>query len=665
MSTATKLGAQAKSMSDQTVTDFNDLKRYLQTDHRFSHFRYEERDPGIVMLNSKDVPVVILDQSIWSETELFRPFINDAHSGAYCLLCAVSADGLGLLPQSMEQPEVNTLPLPLSTSHLGNLIASYYSTQKLINQIRTEHRAATEDSEAVKYVLQISRELNGIRDIDRLLSLILSKARDITQADAGSIYVVDSPTSNVRDGWIHFKITQNESVYQNLSEFKLPINESSMVGSAIIHRTSINIPDLYQLSEDPAKNPYGAKHDRTWDQRIGYECHSMLTLPMYDIAHNVVGVIQLINRKKNSRAKLQTSKDFAEQVIAFDEETLEYARIVAQQAGIALENAMLTEEKEALFEGFVNASVKAIEQRDPTTSGHSHRVAKLTLSLAQLINKVEIGPLRAISFNDDQMKEIEYASLLHDFGKLGVREQVLVKAKKLYPGELELIQERWEVIRSRIEIDYLREYVNYLTSPGMYPPGFSPSYLDKEKQKKLTEIEDYYEFILKANEPTILEQHGFERLKDIANMSFFDTRGKARQFLLSNELKALSVSRGSLTPEEFSEIKSHVEHTYEFLRKIPWGKKFANVPQIAAKHHEKLDGTGYPTAAFAEEIPVQSRIMTIADIFDALTASDRPYKKAVPAEKALDILEMEVKAQKCDPEIFKIFVSSECYKLVL
>jgi hypothetical protein len=215
------------------------------------------------------------------------------------------------------------------------------------------------------------------------------------------------------------------------------------------------------------------------------------------------------------------------------------------------------------------------------------------------------------------------------------------------------------------EIECLKKIVNFLQAPALFPMGASPTQFEEERDNKLRELEVYYQFIQKANEPTVLEQGGFERLKDIANFSFKDTRGSIRAFLEGDELRALSVSRGSLTSDEFAEIQSHVTHTYDFLRRIPWGKRLSNVPQIAAKHHEKLDGTGYPNSSESGEIPIQSRMMTIADIFDALTASDRPYKKAVPVDKALDILSMEVKSGKLDAELFKIFWESKLYTSVL
>jgi HD-GYP domain-containing protein (c-di-GMP phosphodiesterase class II) len=386
---------------------------------------------------------------------------------------------------------------------------------------------------------------------------------------------------------------------------------------------------------------------------------------MFDISHNVIGVIQLINRKRNRQVQLRAPENFREMVVPFDEVDQEMAEIVAQQAGIALENANMQQNIQDLFDGLVNASVTAIEQRDPTTSGHSHRVAHLTVGLAQIVHNMGEGIYRDIRFNADQMQEIKYASLLHDFGKLGVRENVLVKAKKLYPWEMDRMLTRFELIRASHEIDYLRKVIEYLQTPDHFPMGANPYTFEFEKNQRVAELEEYLRFVIKANEPTVLEQGGFEKLKDIANLHFKNLKGEKHPYLLSEELKALSVSRGSLTREEFAEIQSHVTHTFEFLRQIPWGKRLANVPQIAAKHHEKLDGSGYPTSAEADEIPIQTRMMTIADIFDALTAADRPYKKAVPVDRALDILEMEVKGGKVDVELFRLFCESKVYEPVL
>lgn len=637
----------------------------LLSDEAFCAYTIETPDSDIVSISRDGLTHILMGANLWNSFERRLPFLESANQPGISLVCTGTDTDFAAFPAELRRPDVQQMGLPVSKLNLVAILQSIHNLQTLISHSNAAAKEIQEANQNVKYVMSISRELNGERNIPKLLNLILSKARDICSADAGSIYTVESPTSNVKDGTIHFRFTQNDSITQNLSEFSMPVNEGSIVGNACIHAAPINIPDLYRLSSNPAENPYGARHDRTWDARIGYESHSMLTVPMFDISHNIVGVIQLINRKRNRLTKLAGPENFAEMVVPFDEFDQEMAEIVAQQAGIALENANMQQNIQDLFDGLVNASVTAIEQRDPTTSGHSHRVAHLTVGLANVVNKMSEGIYKDVKFNSDQMQEIKYASLLHDFGKLGVSENVLVKAKKLYPWEMDRMLTRFDLIRASHEIDYLKKVIEYLQSPDHFPMGANPYTFEYEKNQRINELEEYLKFVVKANEPTVLEQGGFEKLKDIANLNYKNMRGERHPYLLSDELKALSVSRGSLTREEFAEIQSHVTHTFEFLRQIPWGKKLANVPQIAAKHHEKLDGSGYPTSAEANEIPVQTRMMTIADIFDALTAADRPYKKAVPVDRALDILEMEVKGGKMDPELFRLFCESKVYEPVL
>ncbi len=651
--------------SETVLRSFDELCACLLQGESWKGLRVEIPGPGLVSLEHEDVTLVFIDRAVWQNTQSLQPFLASAEDSSLAFVCVGSDEYWPEFSKTLEEVSFRYLSLPLRATQLHHHTQNFARLQKMVLAAEKNNLNVKETSENVKYVLRISRELNGIRDTKKLLSLILQKAREITNADAGSIYTVDWNDQREADSRIVFKVTQNETVHQELEEFSIKISEDSMVGCAVVHGKAINIPDLYKLDPDPNKNPYRARHDKSFDSRTGYQCHSMLTLPMYDISYRVIGVIQLINRRNAGVFNLKGVQDYDQAVTPFTETDLEYAEIVAQQAGIALENAMLTQEKEDLFEGFVHAAVTAIEQRDPTTSGHSHRVAKLTLGQAETLNKITTGPFKDVNFTKAQMKEIEYASLLHDFGKLGVREQVLVKAKKLYPWELDLLLERFEHIRSRYEVEYLREYVAFLNGKATLAPGFGPDTFRASFEGKAAELDEYLTFILKSNEPTVLEQGGFERLKDIANLNFRDAKNRTRPLLSYRELEALSVSRGSLTREEFAEIQSHVTHTYEFLRKIPWGRSFPNVPAIAAKHHEKLDGTGYPTGSHDGDIPTQTRLMTIADIFDALTASDRPYKKAVPVHKALEILDMEVKSKKVDPELFKIFCESKVYLSVI
>jgi len=640
-------------------------------------------ESGFIHIKNESLHILALPPEIWTKPNLLKKVTNPGPSTGTVVLMLTNKTSTmnnlndvlatqGAIPQWMAEAPVQTATLPTTgavwRSTINNILQLhkfFLKSDKIGDDLRS-------DSENIKSVMSISRELNGERDIPRLLNLILLKAREVCCADAGSIYTIESSvesngiTAHQKPGdeILHFRFTQNHSVKQNLSEFKLPINRNSIVGNAVLNRDTINIPDLYALDSDPEKNPFKIRHDRSWDERIAYQSRSMLTLPMFDISHQVIGVIQLINCKKNAAKRLLTPADFASEVCPFDAKSVSYVEIVAQQAGIALENARMTEEIQKLFDGLVDASVTAIEQRDPTTSGHSHRVSALTVELARVVDRTDTGKYGKVSFNDDEMREIRYASLLHDFGKLGVREAVLVKANKLYPEDLALIQERFNLVRASYEIDYLKTQLNIMQRPDMMALGMNPEQLQAERDQRNRMLDEFMTFIQRANQPTVLEQGGFDRLKDIANIHFHDINNEERRLLQDHEVKALSVSRGSLTAEEFAEIQSHVVHTYEFLRKIPWGKKLANVPQIAAKHHEKLDGSGYPTSAVAEQIPVQSRMMTISDIYDALSAADRPYKKSLPPEKSLDILEMEVKAGKLDADLFGLFVESKAYMVV-
>lgn len=641
----------------------------ILADERLTSWRptLSGKDQQSLTLTKDGFTQVILGPESFMSFDRIQFQVENHKLPLHALICAGSEEELQNLPLEAVQAGALTLGLPTSQSSVHACLNSVLSFQHALTNANAEREVLEETTENVKYVMSISRELNGERDIPKLLNLILLKARQICKADAGSIYTIDYAhgSSKLEDAKLRFRFTQNSSIKPDFSEFTIPIDNKSIVGNAVIHQKPINIPDLYDLSDDASKNPFGVKHNRSFDQRTGYESHSMLTLPMFDISHRVIGVIQLINRKRDWTHDLRSTQDFKDQVVPFHDRDEEYAEIVAQQAGIALENAEMHNEIRRLFDGFVNASVTAIEQRDPTTSGHSHRVAKLTTGLAKAVDRSDAPHFNNIKFTEDQMQEIEYASLLHDFGKLGVRENVLIKAKKLYPWQFESLLERFELIRASIEISFMRSQINFINNPAAFPMDFSLENLAELRNVKIAELDDFLSFIIKANEPTVLEQGGFDRLNEIAKMTFEDVRGIKKSYITADELKALSVSRGSLTSEEFAEIQSHVVHTYEFLRKIPWGHRLSNVPEIAAKHHEKLDGTGYPNQAVAPQIPIQSRMMAIADIYDALTAADRPYKKAVSAEKALDIINMDVRGGKIDGQLFELFVASGIFKIVL
>jgi len=500
-----------------------------------------------------------------------------------------------------------------------------------------------------------SRAMASERDIGKLLALILESCRHVTGADAGSVYVVEDEAGAKR---LRFMLSQNDSIPINFREFTLAVDGNSIVGQAVLSGQPINIPDLSKLRE--ATQTRTLSHNRSFDDKTGYRARSMLTVPMMSAMGEVIGVVQLINKKRDPARPLGDSE-----AVPFDAAAEELALAWVAQAGVSLEKALLYDEIRQMFDGFVDAAVVAIEQRDPTTSGHSRRVATLSVELARRVDALPDGPLAAVRFDETQLQQIEYAAVLHDFGKVGVRERVLVKARKLYEEDRRAIQLRFAYIKKALQAEYAERKLRVAMELARDDAARRFAEIDGELGSKLDELDQAWAFVNRANEPTLMEQGGLERLVEIARMTYLASDGELRPYLEREEVAALQIPRGSLTEVERVEIQSHVVHTFNFLNSIPWGKRYADVPRIAGAHHEYLNGSGYPHHLGSAGIPVESRIMTIADIFDALTASDRPYKKAVPIDRALGIIEGEVKAGKCDAELFRLFVEAEVYKKVV
>ena len=505
---------------------------------------------------------------------------------------------------------------------------------------------------------RIGVALSSERDISSLLTLILQKMREITSADAGSLYLIEQVNENERR--LRFKLTQNDSLQFPFKEMTMPITEQSMAGYVAIHGEVINLPDAYAI---PATRPF--KFNPKIDQETGYRCRSMLTLPMKDAKGEMLGVIQLINRKRNWSVRLANPEIVDQEVKPFSPHAERMALSLASQAAVAYENSKLYQDIETLFEGFVKAAVTAIEQRDPTTSGHSFRVSTLTVGLAETVDRAPEGTYGDVKFTREQMKEIRYAALLHDFGKVGVREEVLVKAKKLYPLQLELVQQRFDYIRKELEARANQRKLQFMLEKSREEALTQVGLLDEEYKRQLAEVDDYLQFVLQVNEPTVLPEGNFERLIDVAKRTYTDPKGLEHNYLLPHEVRFLSIRKGSLDPDERLQIESHVIHTFNFLNQIPWTKEIKDIPAIARAHHEKLNGQGYPYNLSSDEIPLQSKMMTVCDIFDALSASDRPYKRAVPVEKALQILEFGVKDKELDPILVQLFLDAKIWQLTV
>ncbi|HUF27798.1 MAG TPA: HD domain-containing phosphohydrolase [Gemmatimonadaceae bacterium] len=568
-------------------------------------------------------------------------------------------------PGDIEPPP--NFPFDLLTSFIPGGAAAGTVLAQLRGAFR--HAAALVAERSARHQeIQRHRELSDLtrvgvalsteRDLLTLLEMILSQARRITNSDAGSVYLVDR-VEGCEPHSLRFKLSQNQTL-PNLpfSEFTVPIDHTSLAGYAAATAEPLVIADVYLLPHDVEY-----RQNRSFDDKFGYRTKSMLVIPMKTHRDEVIGVLQLINRKRSLDKRLTTPDAVEREVVSYDDDAVELVSALASQAAVAIENSFLYEDIERLFEGFVTAAVTAIEARDPSTSGHSGRVATMTVGLAEAVGRGGEGPYRGISFSREQLRELRYAGLLHDFGKVGVREQVLVKAKKLYPANLEVIRNRFEYLIQSAELEFERARNTFLLEHGQMGYAAMVKDLEHGLLKRRIQLERYLHAVVAANEPTILPEDRFQELKQLSEAIYTDMRGDERPLLGEEELRFLSIRRGSLDEQERREIESHVTHTFRFLQQIPWTRELRNVPQIAYAHHEKLNGVGYPRSITAEAIPVQTRMMTIADIFDALTASDRPYKRAVSVDQALDILHMEARDGQLDRHLLGAFVGARIFTL--
>ena len=530
-----------------------------------------------------------------------------------------------------------------------------------ITSERNAREVAAQRYHEMTELTRVGAALSTERDLTTLLGMILGQSRRLANADAGSIYLAERHADGSKPTSLTFKSTQNATLADlPFSEYTVPIDRKSIAGYVAATGEPLVIEDVYDLADD-----VGYSFNRSFDEKFGYRNKSMLVLPMRTHRDEVVGVIQLINRKLDPDALLTSPEIVEREVRPFDARSVEVVTALASQAAVAIENSLLYEDIERLFEGFVKAAVTAIEQRDPTTSGHSGRVATLTVALAEAVDRGgATGAYQSLRFSRAELRELRYASLLHDFGKVGVREQVLVKQKKLYSWDLGAIRHRFAFLQQQTEIEFERERANYLLVHGAGSYQQAVTQLDEQRRERLEQLQRYLDAVTAANEPTILAERNFQALREVGDQKYIDFDGVERPLLADQELRFLMIERGNLDERERREIESHVTHTYEFLERIPWTRELKGIPLIAYGHHEKLNGRGYPRQVPAAQIPVQTRMMTISDIYDALTATDRPYKRAVATVRAIDILHEEAKAGMLDAALLEAFVGARVFELV-
>lgn len=528
-------------------------------------------------------------------------------------------------------------------------------------------------AEKLKSLIEIGVALSSEKELTNLMQMFLDKCLEVAQAEGASIYLIDKKMiyHDAKNNplmipqkipVLKFLRTMNRSLGPKDQNTLVEINKKSIAGFSAFSKNIVNIEDCYKIdSQSPFRfNPQN-------DIETNYKTKSLLTIPMISAHGQVRGVVQLVNKLSEKGLKLVKENSIPyEEVISFDKNDEELMKVFASQAAVAIENAQLTESIENLFESFVHASVKAIEARDPTTSGHSDRVAILTVELALSVHKTQIGSFKNVHFSEEQIRELRYAALLHDFGKIGIKEDVLLKQKKLHSRELESILLRLDSLEYKDESHQWRQFIETLLERIEKDPKVDAGWIHQQvhdiqhhlETTKLR-VRQMKSGVIQSNEPYVIKDQ--KALDRMLNMITSTSEHFDHKVLTDNEIKILSIPKGSLSREERHQIESHVSHTYDFLKQIAWTDGLEQVAHIAHCHHEKMDGSGYPRGIAGPEIPIQSRMMTIADIYDALVAFDRPYKKSLTPDSAIDILLSEANEGKLDAELLRIFIEAGIY----
>jgi HD-GYP domain-containing protein (c-di-GMP phosphodiesterase class II) len=513
---------------------------------------------------------------------------------------------------------------------------------------------------AAEDLVQRLEELNAIgaslsaeRDINRLLEAILAAAKAITRADGGTLYrLTDERTLRfeiMRTTSLKFHLggtTGNPIPFYPIKLYKdgKPNHEMVAAHSALTGST-VNIADAYTA------DGFDFSGTRAFDSKTGYRSKSFLTVPMRNHEGETIGVLQLINAQDPRSGE----------IVPFSASDQRLAESLASQAAIALTNRLLINQLEQLFESFINLINTAIDEKSPYTGGHCQRVPVLTMMLAEAVNETREGPLSDFSMNDKDRYELKIAGLLHDCGKVTTPVHIVDKATKLETiyDRVHLIDTRFEVLKRDAEIDSLRRRAAFLEQKKPMEAAEE----DKRLRDRLRALDDDRRFLHACNVGSErMRDADIERVRRIAQYRWRDPSGHEAGFLTDDEVKNLTIRAGTLTEEERKIINHHIVATIRMLEALPWPRHLANVPEYAGGHHERMDGKGYPKGLTREQMSVQARCMGIADIFEALTAKDRPYKKGKTLSESLEILGRMKENHHVDPDLFDIFVRQKVYQ---
>jgi len=507
--------------------------------------------------------------------------------------------------------------------------------------------------ELIRKLSAVGIALSAEKDNDRLMELILQSAKDVANADGGTLY------SRADDGTLKFEIMLTDSLGIHMggtsgksitlppvrlhADDGLPNNENIAARAAVSGET-VNVPDAYHAEG------FDFSGTRDFDSKTGYRSTSFLTVPMRNHEDEVTGVLQLINARGND----------GDGVVSFTDEDQLIVESLASQAAIALTKKRLLDEQRELFEAFIELMAAAIDDKSPYTGGHCRRVPELTMMLADAAAATDEGPLSDFSMSDDDRYELRIAGWLHDCGKVTTPEYVADKSTKLETiyDRINEIDTRFEVLKRDAEIELLREQLARVAE------GESPVMegVDAQLAARVSELDEERAFLGRTNiGGEFLDPKAKEKVLDIAKRGWVDGSGDARVLLTENEAYNLSINRGTLTAEEREVINYHIVATIKMLEQLPYPKHLRRVPEFAGGHHERMDGKGYPRGLTRDQMSVQARVMGIADIFEALTAGDRPYKRAMPISEALTILGGMKEDNHVDPDLFDVFVKHKIY----
>src|SRR5438132_7805480 len=513
--------------------------------------------------------------------------------------------------------------------------------------------AADDLAQRLDQLNAIGASLSAERDINRLLETILTAAKTITRADGGTLYRVTEEQSLrfeiVRTSSLKYYLggtTGNPVPFYPIQLFKDGKPNHGMVAAhAALTGKTVNIADAY------VAEGFDFSGTRAFDSKTGYRSQSFLTVPMRNHEGEAIGVLQLINAQDP-----QTGE-----IVAFSSSDQRLAESLASQAAVALTNRMLINQLEHLFESFISLINGAIDEKSPYTGGHCQRVPVLTMLLAEAVNQTNDGPLSEFHMSDKDRYELKIAGLLHDCGKVTTPVHVVDKATKLETifDRVQLIDTRFEVLKRDAELEALRKKHNFLEQKMRMEAAEE----DKRLRDRLRQLDDDRKFLHACNiGGERMRDEDVDRVRRIGQYRWRDFAGHEAQFLSEDEVKNLTIRSGTLTEEERKVINHHIVATIRMLEALPWPKHLTKMPEYAGGHHERMDGKGYPKGLTREQMSVQARCMGIADIFEALTAKDRPYKKGKTLSESLQILGRMKENHHVDPDLFDVFVRRKVYR---